>query len=443
MTELLSRPSHEVEQVSEETREQTVGRLELALDSMTDAERDDISTYAAKTKEFLGLPITVKRSDGTLEEDGWTIGRMMHKDNITENARQVVNPEYRFAKGEEPYHLVEVEKDGGTDSHGNPLFIRKAVPIELLKQWQRDEDESGEAIPETDLETETNPEISPTGASLIRAAERINAALETRAINKAHSRALEEDARRTKASQDEALASYEENIDATRQRVREERIERIEDKLESAKGKVRSLGRTALSTLKDAGLITLGAGVLTTRASRRGVSKLMDKSGDMMMAAGAKLETGADKIGASMVAGKEKVKNATAGAQLKLESKRQDRQFKKQYEKELKAFDKNAEAERKAAEKQDKRDLKEAAREDKRFERSMRKKAALERRQARRTAWAARREAIVARGRDLIDTAQDKAETMKRNVRVTRTAGRMALQTFRDTREAFVEDKRP
>lgn len=78
----------------------------------------------------------------------------------------------------------------------------------------------------------------------------------------------------------------------------------------------------------------------------------------------------------------------------------------------------------------------------------MRKKAALERRDARRAKWASTYNTLRSTAQsgvestknfagDTAEKARDAAERAKRKAKVTRTAGRMALNTYRDTKEAF------
>lgn len=112
-------------------------------------------------------------------------------------------------------------------------------------------------------------EVSPTGASLVRAANRVNDLLEKRAINNAHAEALQENQQRKVDAQNNAYASYEENIDVSAEQDEAYRMnDKIDaraarkERLEEAKDKVRGAGRRALGFLKNAGLITLGAGVL-------------------------------------------------------------------------------------------------------------------------------------------------------------------------------------
>lgn len=283
---------------------------------------------------------------------------------------------------------------------------------ELLTRYPEIDDEqptNNELVDDSVDTSGGSREVSPTGSKIVRAAERINTMLENRAIGNAYVDAHIED--RARSNEVDSLNTNETLTDREKQ-------------IELTKAKIRSFGRAALT-------------------------KVLNAPGDLMMAAGAKAEQGMDSVGTKMVAGAEKVRGTVAGVQLKAESNWQNRQFKRDYKKEMKAFDKNAEIERKDTAKQDKKDIKEAAREDERFERSMRKKAALERRTARREKWSLRREKVIVVGsavkgltKDALDSGMNKYESAKNNARVVRTAGRMAIRTFKDTRTAFAEDKK-
>lgn len=147
--------------------------------------------------------------------------------------------------------------------------------------------------------------MSPTGSRLLRAASRISAILERRAINKAHSEALKEYRKRDyddymdhiggmRGSQNVSLAA---NTYATRTARREHLITDIKDIPDSIHRKVAGVGRAGIA-------IALGAGLAGANSAQRGYEnakqsavKLNEAVGDGMMAAGARLEQGLDSAG--------------------------------------------------------------------------------------------------------------------------------------------------
>ena len=148
----------------------------------------------------------------------------------------------------------------------------------------------GPVVPETttfDGPKEDYREISPTGSFIMRAATRISTFLERRAMNKAHSEALQEDQVRKVTAQEEAEATYAENYAATAQREAEEaqfasdwdaahrendrfdaRLARKE-RFEVAKDRLANGGQAALEAVKAVGLLTVGTGVLAGAAAGR------------------------------------------------------------------------------------------------------------------------------------------------------------------------------
>lgn len=299
-------------------------------------------------------------------------------------------------------------------------------------------------------------EVSPTGSSIVRAATRINSVLERRAINKAHSEALKEYRSIDNAGYVDHIASLAESEEvspmaqASAQMAleREHRIADTKEFFDTSKENVSKLGRSALKSLKSAGMITLGLGVLGAEAAGRGAKRTAEMTGDGMMAGFAKAEAGMDRVGNKILETKADIKSSYQTYQFNRETKANQKQFQKEYAKEVKAFDKATAKEAKIQAKQDKIDIKEAAREDRRFERSMHKKAALERRNARRARWSASFDTLKATAvsgiesskdfvTDTTDKARETAERAKQKARITRTAGRMALATYRDTKEAF------
>jgi|GEM_PF-2825609 hypothetical protein len=285
---------------------------------------------------------------------------------------------------------------------------------------------------------EPKPELSPTATRIRAAAERAATFLEDRA-----------ETRLKKTDQDEAYDSYSENISTTRNRIREERIDAVEEKIENAKTRISGFGRTTLGRLKNAGLITVVVpSLMASEAGVRGVKRGGEAVGNVVIGGLQKVETGMDTVGSKIVDAKAGAKERYQTYQFNRETKTNQKQFQKEYAKEVKAFDKNAEKQSKLQAKVDKVESKAAAREDRRFEREMRKKVALERRAERRARWVAKgnavkdmaigsAEAVKETYSSAADRAKELAESAKQKGRVSRTAGRMALQTYRDTKEAF------
>lgn len=284
---------------------------------------------------------------------------------------------------------------------------------------------------------EPQPELSPAATRIRIAAERAAAFLEDRAETKLKV-----------TEQDEAYDSYSENISATRNRIREEHVDAIEEKIENAKTHIGGIGNAALGRLKNAGLITIGLGVMAGEAGVRGVRRSSEAAGDVVIGGLQKVEAGMDTVGNKIVDTKAGAKEHYQTYQFNRETKANQKQFQREYAKEVKAFDKEAEKQSKLQAKADKLESKAAAREDRRFEREMRKKVALERRAERRARWVAKgnavkdmaigsAEAVKETYSSAADRAKELAESAKQKGRVTRTAGRMALKTYRDTKEAF------
>lgn len=322
-------------------------------------------------------------------------------------------------------------------------------------------------------------EVSPTGATLVRAAQRINGLLERRAVNKAHGDALKEYRDRDHSGYVDHIADLKDSEEATpmaratAEMALESEYRKADSKelLEKTKTKIRGFGTSALSRLKNAGRLTVGLPVVALDAGINGVKRASEAMGDATIRGFEKVENGMDKVGNKIVDTKANVKEKYQTFQFNQETKSNQKQFKKEYAKEMKAFDQQAADERKLQAKIDKWESKLAAKEDRRFERSMRKKAGEEKKAARKARWADRRntikEAIVsapekagdammagfgklengmdrvgARMVDAKETASDKVERAKASVHTTRAAGRAALEAFRTTRQAHTEQNK-
>lgn len=264
-----------------------------------------------------------------------------------------------------------------------------------------------QAIFDAQNESEVDPaqnvaqqrELSPTASFIRMAAHRVAGALEGRALKKVQ-----------KAEQNEAFASYEDNVSTTRDRERAEKIDRIEQRIEAATEHLSATGRSALGRLQEAGLITIGLGYVAGEAAYKGAKSgaetaalagmeavdrvksaaetaalkglyAKDKAGEVISEGWDKAEAVAGKVGQSMEAGVDKA--------IEFGSDMKDRLIAKM-------------------------------------------DAAKARRQARRDRWSARFNA----GKDKVT---DKVERTKASVHATRAAGRAALTAFQDTRRTHRE----
>ena len=299
MSELPVYSDTETGPSAENSREQMLRELSQELDTAVPREERQYGN-------FMGNIVTVERSDGTVEENDWAISRVVPKADIIAARESTANPEYTSADSEEPYHIVEVQRRS-TNEQGQEVILSKDVPLDLLMEWQKPKDQepapteattSQEALPE-------NREVSPTGSGLLRAASRINAILERRAVNKAHGQALKEYRERDhdaymdhiggmRDSQNVSLAA---NEYATRTARREHLITDIKDIPDNIRRKVVGVGRAGIA-------IALGAGLAGANSAQRGYEnakqsavKFNEAVGDGMMAAGAKIEQGLDAAG--------------------------------------------------------------------------------------------------------------------------------------------------
>lgn len=322
-------------------------------------------------------------------------------------------------------------------------------------------------------------EVSPTGTSIVRAAQRINSLLEQRAINKAHGEALKEYHDRDHSDYIDHLASLKDSEEVTPMARataemalnNEYRKADREEMIEKAKNKLRGFGSSALTRLKNAGRLTIGLPGAVVEAGINGAKRANEAMGDAVMAGLEKTEAGMDAVGKKIVETKANIKTNSQTRQFNRETKSNQKQFQKEYAEEMKAFDKQAKSEAKLQAKVDKWESKFAAKEDRRFERSMRKKAAKERRAARHQRWSDRRNAIkeaivsapekagdvmmagfgkLENGMDKVGTAMmngkeavsDKVERSKASFHATRAAGRAALEAFKSTHQAHTEQNK-
>lgn len=227
-------------------------------------------------------------------------------------------------------------------------------------------------------------ELSPTGSMLIGAATRINGILERRAVNKAHDEALKEYRERDYNGYVDHLGSLEDSSEVSpaakasaRMALDREYLKAdIQEKLDKAKDKVRGFGRSALSRLKGAGLITAGLGIMSAEATGRSVKKASEatKTGTIKFG---------EKVGDGFITGLKKVE---AGMDSAGETVADIRSARRQ------AADRKADAVATQeaiahAEKIKTQREKEAARQE-------RREAALARKNVRHAKWASRREAV-------------------------------------------------
>lgn len=340
-------------------------------------------------------------------------------------------------------------------------------------------DASSPIYDEVQAELQTAPElindtreVSSTGTSIVRAAQRIHNLLERRAINSAHSEALKEYRDRDHSDYIDHLANLKDSQEATPMARAtaemalegEYRKADREEMIEKAKNKVRGFGSSALTRLKNAGRLTVGLPVTAVEAGIKGAKRANEAMGDAVMAGFEKAEASMDAVGNKIADTKANIKTGHQTRQFNRETRSNQRQFQKEYAKEMKAFDKEAKSERKLQAKVD-------GWESKFAEHSIRKKAAQERREARRERWAERRamikEAIISapdqagdammagfakleNGMDAVgnamagakEAATSRIERGKASVHTTRAAGRAALEAFKTTRQAHTEQKK-
>lgn len=192
-------------------------------------------------------------------------------------------------------------------------------------------------------------DISPTATRIRNAAESIGSFLEERAKSNAHDEALKEYRDRDHSGYVDHIASLAEATDKhgeplesqnfgakllSKEHSRADREKFIED----GKQRLSKMGSTALDLAKNAGLITVGVGVMGYNAT----AKLARES------------------------------------KLKHDIKSENKDFIKSYKKETGRFDKQAKRESKKLDKANAIAIKKAKRDDKRFDRSMNRKATIE-----------------------------------------------------------------
>ncbi len=221
-------------------------------------------------------------------------------------------------------------------------------------------------------------------ASVLR---RFANALERRAVNKAHGEALTEDTERKISAQSEAYASYDDNITRsqdidTAYAMNEQFDARVarQEKIDAAKENVRDIGRRAVEALKSAGLITLGAGLIAGEFAA-------DKAKQASEATKRAAETGTQKVADT----KEVASDMISSVRERL-ARRKEKALTRKYEREAK------ERKRRAL----------ASAENNTIQENVKK----------------------------IST-KERLDKIKWNARAIRTAGRVALLTFKDTREAL------
>ena len=342
----------------------------------------------------------------------------------------------------------------------------------LYDQLQAEQSASVEPTNET-------REVSPTGATLVRAAQRINGLLERRAINKAHGDALKEYRDRDHSGYVDHIADLKDSEEATPMARAtaemaldsEYRKSDREAMVEKAKNKIRGFGTSALSRLKNAGRLTVALPGVAAGAAINGAKRANEAMGDAIMKGFEKTEAGMDAVGNKIADIKETAKENYQTRKFNRETEAALESSRNEYAKEVKELDKQAKADRKHQDEVDKLESKFAAKEDRRFERSMRKKEAEERRAARRQRWADRRTAIKAaivsapekagdamiagfgkleNGMDRVgarmvdakEAASDKIERTKASAHAIGAAALAAREAFRTTHQTHTEQNK-
>lgn len=304
----------------------------------------------------------------------------------------------------------------------------------------------GQFTPEND--TTDDRELSPFGEKIAAAADRVKTRLENRAITKAHGEALKEDQQRTIDAQNEAFASYEGNI-AYSQDVDE--AYRINDKfdaraarrekIDDAKDKVRGAGRRALGFLKNAGMLTLGAGVLAgeygARKAKSGAetASLYALETKDYLASGVKSGVESAALGALYAKDKVAEKASTAMDKTEQFAGKVGAKMEAGVETSIAAVSNAVESGKQwvADNKEMAGDMVQSIRE----RLARRKEAALGRKYARHAKWMRIKQTMRDRISDVKDASRERVEKTKWNARATRTAGRIALQGFKETRDTL------
>lgn len=146
-----------------------------------------------------------------------------------------------------------------------PFIPEESTPT--FEQVQQDFAETSEP---------TSESLSPTADRIDAVATRISGFLRNRAETKQKT-----------ADQEDAFASYEDNIQTTKDRERQERKD-------AAIATMKGIGRSALARLKNAGMITLGAGLIAGEAGNRGVKQAKAATIEGAKTAGQTIKTNAE-----------------------------------------------------------------------------------------------------------------------------------------------------
>lgn len=310
--------------------------------------------------------------------------------------------------------------------HDGDIVQGEVVSTETLEDMYNAEPTASEQ----DVHEDTRGELSPTGSLLLRAATRINNFLERRAIKKAHGEALKENRSRATEAQTDAFASYEDNIQTTADRETAEAQEDADwdtahrmnekfdartarqERMEAAKDRVRGAGRAALEFTIGAGVLGAEYAVNTAKSGAEtlsaGAQAGMNKAEELASKAGAQMEAGVDASIAAMTnaletgkqkiaSGRETLSDMIASVRERL-VRRKEAALTRKYERHARRM------QRREAWKQYKSDVKDGFVETK--------------------------DAVK-------DAAKEKVEKTKWNARAARTAGRAALLTFHETRDAL------
>lgn len=274
-----------------------------------------------------------------------------------------------------------------------------------------------------------NRELSPTASLMRGAVDKVAAMFERRALNKAHGEALKEDRSRTETLQNEAFDSYSENIDFTMNREQNEKREAREAKIEDAKKMVNKIGRSALTGVTNAGLITLGIGILAGEATVKKTKELAETGANYATSAADKAkelaEAGANYAAstADKVADKAKdlVETGSLYAMSAADRAKDLAESGANYA--IDTIDRGI-------------DFAKETVESIRAKLEERAKIAESRREARRAKWSALKASLIGRGREVVDTSKEKGREALGRAHAARAAGSAALAAVASAKNA-------
>lgn len=270
-----------------------------------------------------------------------------------------------------------------------------------------------------------NRELSPTASLMRGAVNKVAAMFERRALNKAHGEALKDDRSRTDRLQNEAFDSYAENISFTQNREQDEMREAREAKIEDAKKMVNRIGRSALTGVTNAGLITLGIGILAGEATVSKSKDLVETGSLKAMSAVDKAKDLAETGALKAMYAVDKAKDlAETGALYAMSAADRAKDLAETGALQaMYAVDRGI-------------DFAKETIESIRAKLEERAKIAESRREARRKRWSAFKTSAIGRGREVVDTSKEKGRDALGRAHAARAAGSAALAAVASAKNA-------